>query len=346
MIVYHVMSGGEELIRKVLTHCGTILISYAYPALFPEFREMGEKGIRTRYLFVDSGAYTVWCQGGAINLQRYGNFLKGLREETWYDNMIAANLDYLAGNPKKIPTPREWEQSAKRSHSNWVKLKQMGVETLPVFHWGEEFHWLDRMLEESDYICLAAGPKRPVQQRMKWLDAAWRRIFEKNPKVRVHGLGLTSVKMLIRYPWTSVDSFTALSHAGYGQILLPKFTEFGENYFDGGNLVAVGRGLLEGQKRKVSGGDREVEKGFFGTSLDLKSSKSATISNHISNLKDFHIERIRKYLNGIGLDVEDLIDNKVNRMVVNVTYFSRLVENLPKDRTRWAFEKVGNFDEI
>ena len=56
-----------------------------------------------------------------------------------------------------------------------------------------------------------------------WLDSLWERLVDSDgrPITRVHGFGLTSLPLMMRYPFYSVDSSTWVQWASRGLVLEP-----------------------------------------------------------------------------------------------------------------------------
>jgi len=157
-------------------------------------------------LFLDSGAFSAKSQGVKINIQEYISFIK--ENETYID--VYANLDVI-GNPKA-------------TFNNQKRMERAGLHPLPVFHFGEDEElYLKPLIEKYDYIAIGGMVKSG--DLMSFLD----RIFSKYicdkkgmPKVKIHGFGLTSLKLIMRYPWYSVDSTSWVVTGRMGSIYIPR----------------------------------------------------------------------------------------------------------------------------
>jgi hypothetical protein len=71
-------------------------------------------------------------------------------------------------------------------------------------------------------------------QLIPWLDRMFSEFLtnEKGiPKFKVHGFGLTSLKLMLRYPWYSVDSTSWVMTGRMGSIYMPRFVN-GEWIYD------------------------------------------------------------------------------------------------------------------
>jgi hypothetical protein len=157
-------------------------------------------------VLLDSGAYTASRKGKVINLDEYADFVLKHREE--YDGCIS--LDVIGDGAK--------------SYDNWKYLRGKGVDVIPVYHASTEPIWLEKYLKHSDHIALGAIANLDTTKRIENLSKIWNQyLIDKKgyPKVKVHGLGLTNIPIMFRYPWYSTDSFTPVISAVWGSVLLP-----------------------------------------------------------------------------------------------------------------------------
>lgn len=97
---------------------------------------------------------------------------------------------------------------------------------MPVFHYGERFHWLDYLVKEGHrQIGIGGLVKLPASRRFDFLDKVFGRLCGSSPftSIKVHGFGVTSLKTIMRYPWFSVDSKAWRRDAAYGWLLVPRW---------------------------------------------------------------------------------------------------------------------------
>lgn len=158
-------------------------------------------------LFMDSGAFSAYTQGAVIDLQEYIDFVKqheGVLE-------VYANLDVIG--------------DAKATWKNQKKMERQGLMPMPCYHFGEEWKWLDRYIRQYDYIALGGiAVKKNYEILTRWLDECFYRICDSNgiPKVKVHGFGITSLRLIFRYPWYSLDSTSWVVTSRMGIIFVPR----------------------------------------------------------------------------------------------------------------------------
>jgi hypothetical protein len=178
-------------------------------------------------LFLDSGAFTASTHDQTISVEKYIAYVKKHEQYISY----YANLDTM-GNEKE-----SWE--------NQRKMEKAGLHPLPVFHLGDDFSYLDRCMEYP-YFCLGGLTRDDCSQASKiaFLDACWNIICDtpsRNPKNRVHGLGIASFDLAFRYPWHSIDSSTWLMLGRFGSITVPLSTPRGYSYHKKPLVIGVSK---------------------------------------------------------------------------------------------------------
>jgi hypothetical protein len=175
---------------------------------------------------MDSGAFSVWNTGAEIDLNAYIKFCKDYKD--CIDTVIA--LDVIPGK-KGEPRPGKEgiEIAATKGWDNYLRMIKGGIpadEIVPVFHQFDDFKWLKLFVERKvPYIGLGwlkQGVNRAQQQA--WLDTCMDYVTDSDgrAKVKLHGFGITSMAMILRYPWHSVDSTTALKQAFFGSVFIPQ----------------------------------------------------------------------------------------------------------------------------
>jgi len=179
--------------------------------------------VKAPNIIIDSGAFSAWQGGSEINLKEYIAYCqRHVREMD-----VCVNLDYIPGeNGKMDHSQVAIENSASKSFQNLKIMKSEGLSPMPVFHQGERFYWLERMLEEGEqYIGIAPYKRDHPAQITEWLDKCFTILTNKKgmPLIKTHGLGVTSCNQCIRFPWHSVDSTSWSIGGGMGSILVPQY---------------------------------------------------------------------------------------------------------------------------
>ena len=185
-------------------------------------------GHRDRYnnIIVDSGAFSVWNKGDTIDLDKYIEYC--LKYNSKVDYVV--NLDVIPATPgDKKPSPEEVERSASKGYDNYNYMISKGVpkeKLIHVFHQGESYHWLTKMVHEDkmEYIGLSPANDRTTKEKVEWLHECMPYVTDSEGRaiVKFHGFAVTSFKLMSLFPWYSVDSATWGIAAGLGRVFLPR----------------------------------------------------------------------------------------------------------------------------
>ena len=166
-------------------------------------------------LFLDSGAFSAFTQGVEINIEEYIAFIKEHKQYL----KVYSNLDVIG--------------SAKETYKNQKIMEAAGLSPLPCYHYGEPLRYLERYIENYNYVALGGMVPISTADLHKWLDQIWEDIIcdsKGMPKVKIHGFGLTSHNLMWHYPWYSVDSTSWVVTGRLGSIYIPKYREGKWNY--------------------------------------------------------------------------------------------------------------------
>jgi hypothetical protein len=165
---------------------------------------------------LDSGAYSAWRQHVRIDLDEYISYC--LANHDYLDTIV--NLDIIPGEYGRKPTVDEVEASAEQGYSNLKRMEEHGLAPIPVFHQGERWYWLKRLIDEGyPYIGISPANDRSTRAKREWLDE----VFEIVPSsIKTHAFGMTQVDLLFRFPFYSCDSMTWFRAAGNGGVMVPK----------------------------------------------------------------------------------------------------------------------------
>ncbi len=180
-------------------------------------------------LMLDSGAFSAWNRGTPIDLNKYIGYLKANKH--LLHSYIS--LDIIPGESgsagRRNRQLKDYEVAARGSYENHQKMRAEGLSPIPVFHQGESYSWLERMLKDGEaYISLSPFKDVNLKTRQRWLDRTF--AILKGSKVKTHGLSATHYIIMRDYPWTSVDSTTWSITPGYGGILVPAHEDGKPNY--------------------------------------------------------------------------------------------------------------------
>lgn len=201
--VYAKLDDTERWMRDSVQN---FLESYHYIHSERHVQRIRAEGIK---VFLDSGAFSAFTQGVQIDIGKYCDY-------------IHKNADIVA-----FPSVLDAIGDAEGTFHNQHEMERRGVRPLPCFHYGEPLDLLQYYVERYEYITIGGMVPISTPQLKIWLDDLWGEYLtdsEGKPKVKVHGFGLTSLPLMTRYPWYSVDSSTWVQWAANGMILIPTRT--------------------------------------------------------------------------------------------------------------------------
>lgn len=285
-------------------------------------------------LFLDSGAFSAWSQKTSINLKDYIQFIKDHKHLI----DVYANLDDI--------------HDPEITYKNQIRMEKAGLSPIPVFHYAEDIKWLKKYIDKGhDYIALGGMVPISTSRLVPWLDDLFSNyLTDKNgmPICKVHGFGLTALRLMIRYPWYSVDSTAWVMVGRMGGIYVPRRKNgrwiYGEDW-----KVQVSS---QSPKTKVKGQHidtmRPAEKELLNLYLEEKGYKlgkskfKMVAVNYKPKDNERWAEKKDKAVNGkrnLEIILEDGVANRYQqRDEMNIIYFIDLEKYLPK--WPWAFKKV------
>lgn len=213
----------EDLLLKLNANA---LLSYLIDKkLLDKFLVHKRNGTWSGKLFVDNGAYTVWKQGGTIDIN---NYLQFLNDNIEYID-LAVSLDKIPGGYRKVKTFKDIINAAEETYNNYLymrtRIKDL-KKLVPAFHQDEPFEYLERYLEfeDIDYICIAA---HDMSTRYDWYERCFQIIKNsKHPDIKVHCLGNSIPDVVNHFPFASIDASSWKLMGATGNII----TSFGQVY--------------------------------------------------------------------------------------------------------------------
>lgn len=169
-------------------------------------RKSGEK------VFLDSGAFSAFSLGAEIDIEAYCDYVVTnadiIRKEG--DVVLASVLDSIG--------------SASGTKENQRIMESNGAKPLPCFHFNEPEEYLVDYIDNYEYITIGGMVPISTKNLIVWLDRIWGKYLT-NPdgsaRIKVHAFGVTSIDLMQRYPWFSVDSSSYIQASRTGSIYLP-----------------------------------------------------------------------------------------------------------------------------
>lgn len=241
-------------------------------------------------VFLDSGAFSAFTKGVEVDLEAYCRYIR--------DNMdiieVASVLDGI-GDPLLT-----WQ--------NQRRMEQLGTTPLPCFHYGEDERYLKWYVDNYEYITLGGMVPISTPQLKLWLDEIWKHYLTDSlgrPKLKVHGFGLTTISLMERYPWYSVDSSSWVQIAANGGILLP-------------------------------------DHGVISVSKNSPAAKQE--GRHINTLPKPQQKAVAAEIEKLGFEVERVQTEYVTRWVFNCVAFGILNDRYASEEKVFVGDQMGLFD--
>ena len=176
-------------------------------------------------LMLDSGAFSAWSKQVEIDIDEYIAFCLQHVDIVSY----IVNLDVIPGKFGQKNLPREEvERSARKGYENYEYMLSKGIpksKLIHVFHQNEDFKWLQKMVKEIEYIGISPANDRTTSEKILWLDKCMKYALDEKgmPLVKFHGFAVTSLQLLMRYPFYSVDSTSWVMTGRLGSIYVPRY---------------------------------------------------------------------------------------------------------------------------
>lgn len=244
----------------------------------------------TGKLFIDSGAFSAHTRGVELDVDEYIYYVNGIDEHV----SLVAQLDTIPGVYRQTKTREQLELAPMQSWANYLYMRERMIspeKLLPIFHQGEDYKWLENMLEATfdgkhiPYIGLSPANDVSVKEKERFIEHCFKIIRKSsNPEVKTHAFGLTAMNLLERYPITSADSTRWIMDAACGGIL----TKFGS--------VAISDGRLDAP-------------------------------NHYRRMQPLAQEEVRKYVEGHGYTIQGLATDYKDRVNFNIMFMYEWSKN-------------------
>lgn len=199
----------EALARDILSRYSVYgrLISFFFASIITSALKLKAIFSNKVRIMLDSGAFSAWKAGGSIDIDDYIGFIE--ENGAAIDHYI--NLDVIP--------------DGEASYKNFQYMKRRGLNPIPVFHTCTPAKYLVAYLKESAYIALSVVDRRHVAKQITQLDYFWDRYLTDDQGyalVKVHGLGVSSLRIIDRYPWHSVDNGAWAQASSRRSLLIPK----------------------------------------------------------------------------------------------------------------------------
>lgn len=176
-----------------------------YLVSYYSYRDV-EKQDPNDIVFLDSGAFSAFSKSKTINVEKYGAYL----QKHGHLFELYANLDVIGSETDTL--------------ANQKMLESMGLNPLPVVHYGADIEWLHLYAKEYGYLALGGlvPYARETVPLHNWLNTCFKELlpYIKEKGLKVHGFGVGSPSVLKKYPFYSADSSGWLVGGKFGRTII------------------------------------------------------------------------------------------------------------------------------
>lgn len=175
---------GQRGVEQIPKHMRpALLVSYFYIKNF--LARQSEYAYRD--WMMDSGAFSAYNSGKTIDLETYIDFCLSLRETDQTLKEIIA-LDVIGDGPGSL--------------KNSLRMKERGVDAMPVFHIGDDWAILKEYCAGWDKVGISCRFGETITESLHFYSQCFARSWPK----KFHSFGWTDEKMLMKFPLHSSDS--------------------------------------------------------------------------------------------------------------------------------------------
>ena len=327
----------------------------------PDWLQMSIGDCDSASMFVDSGAHSLYnrhvLKQHGTRIGTHGrelerpNKIVSCSDYSWYDLKPGSELrQYLALYAKlirKCPTGTETlfvtvdaiRNPKKSFEIHRFFYQEYGIWTIPVIHFGASLKDADRYLEQKpcDFLGIGSGSRlTSFRTYVAWADIIFRHLCPASnkflPTVRTHGFAMTDFKLMVRYPWWSVDSATWVKLGAYGWMLVPHWKAGGWRFDIQPLLINVSR--RDGKLSRLRMTHRR----------HVKAAAGHRRGRHIDSSAPASFETVERWLKALGIplgkydragnitEIGAVSDGTV-RGLANLCYYKIFEETLPT----WPF---------
>lgn len=292
-------------------------------------------------LFIDSGAFTAYTKGKEVDVEDYIKLINDIDDCV----KVFAQVDKIPGRWGVKQTPEELAEAPKLSWENYLymvdKVKSP-KKLIPIFHQGEDFKWLKNMLEYKysdgtyiDYIGISCNKEYATSEWIEWFKRCFKIIHESsNPNVKTHAFGMTSLKILEQFPFTSADSTSWIRSASFGNIILNYSYIYASswNRSDPGYILNLPKAVQDEVKSKCKNYDMT----YFELIDEAYTADRNVVLDKISDLAN----KTKKVFSKINIDFA--IPSFENKYIIDIK--EELTKNV-KEAVNSYIEKMDNDSE-
>ena len=300
-------------------------------------------------MMLDSGAFSAYTKQEEIDLDAYIAYIK--KYESYLTCYI--NLDVIG--------------DAEATARNQRIMEEAGLHPIPVFHIGEEFSYLKKLMDKYEYIGIGGiANLSGTGESFKFLNKVFDLICDKEgfPRNKLHAFGITNTEAMMGYPWYSVDSTSWLYSSRMGLMYIPRRLPTGEwdllettgKYF---KPSITDLSPVKGQKDKHIFSCPPAVQKLYWEWLECHGWKHGKSEFHKEDVLTYKLKTGERWVSARGAKtidskakakeiVETILEVGVSndytsRDIANATYFRELAERMPEYPWKWKRPKMRGF---
>ena len=192
--------------------------------MLKEFKTFIDCGAPSLYNRLSRKSGNIGVMGASFKDRKYDDY--SYTESKEYQIYRDTYIQYLLDNKGRYDHCSNLDviNNPVLTYKNQRILEEAGLNPIPVFHLGNDPKWLKRYIDRYEYVALGGLVPNTTSQLIPILDKLFSEYLIDSdgfPKVKLHGFACTSLPLMIRYPWYSVDSTTCRKLAMYGSVIIP-----------------------------------------------------------------------------------------------------------------------------
>lgn len=249
-----------------------------------------------RWLFIDSGAFSIHTGKANTTVEEYIEYLNGIDE--YVD--VCAQLDTIPGKLGQPKSKEDYAESARKSWDNFLYMRtkmKSPHKLMPVFHFGEDFSalvnmltWKDENGNMLDYIGISPANDASQEDKNAYLQNVSDVIKAScNPNVKTHLYGMTSLDALSKYPCYSADSISHRLISGYAKILSYNF-------------------------------------GVISVSKKSRTSKTKSNMSFVETADDYNMKKLTDEIEALGFTLEQIQESSSARVAMTMHNIQKLIK--------------------
>ncbi len=187
---------------------------------FPRPEDVGAAAEVCQSFVIDNGAFTIWKQGGTLDVKAYAAFVEQWFRHPAFDWCLIP--DSIEGDWRENwDMVNRWQTT---SPSHWFSKR-----SVPVWHFHDPVEYLVQLSNLFDRVALGSSGRWPTPGTEDW----WDRVEEfmpaicdeGKPRCKLHGLRMLNPDLCRHLPLSSADSTNAVQNSSnfsrYGSYLPP-----------------------------------------------------------------------------------------------------------------------------